>query len=182
MFRRISKSVSIAIKAAFISFEKSYIRNEDLESILGYRDGLTNILNRKAFERDKKRFKQGWALVIIDIDNFKNINDTRGHVAGDIVLKRLAGILAEQACPGGIPYRIGGDEFVLIVPKSKVNSICNAIRRNIRAEDSFTVSQGVVLDTGPEAIDKQMHLADMALYESKRNGKNRTTVHTPALA
>ena len=81
MISRITKSVSVAVKAAFISFEKSYVRNEDLESIMGYKDALTEIPNQKAFNRDKKNLGKDLALVIIDIDNFKNIN-ARLHESG----------------------------------------------------------------------------------------------------
>lgn len=173
---RITNSVSVAIKAAVISFEKAYRENEDLDSILGYTDNLTRIPNRKAFDRDKKLLKQNLALIFIDIDKFKDINDTKGHACGDIVLTRLAAILHRQAGAEGTPYRIGGDEFALIIPKHKAAAICEAIRNSIRREDTFTISQGVVFDPTPEAIDEQIHLADKALYKSKQDGRNRVTL------
>jgi diguanylate cyclase (GGDEF)-like protein len=182
MIKRVAKSFSIAVKVAVIGFEKAFRENEDLDSILGYRDTLTGILNRKAFDRDRDRVRQGLALVMIDIDHLKDINDRKGHVFGDTVLRRLAAILETSVGPEGSAYRIGGDEFVMIVPKSRVHTICSTICCNLRKEDRFTISQGVILNLENRITDKIMNYADTVLYESKTKGRNRITTSIPALA
>lgn len=181
MFRRITKSFNIAVHVAIVGFEKSY-KGETVDSILGYTDSLTKIPNRKAFERDKGKFGGRYSLVLLDIDNFKRINDTRGHLFGDRILKRLANILKEAVVPGGKVYRIAGDEFALIAPRNKVKSICVAIRKNVRREDSITISQGVVLNLENGITDKSLKEADTAMYQSKTNGKGKITVSIPAVA
>lgn len=182
MIKRLTKSISVAVRVAAVGFEKSFIYNEEPESILGYRDYLTKIPNRKAFERDKKRFKRGYALVMIDIDQFKKINDSLGHNFGDLVLKRLAGILTHAVGSDGIAYRIGGDEFVMIVPNSRVRELCEQIRRNVRCEDRYTISQGVLLDMGSVFSGEAITYADKALFESKHKGRGMITTAAPAAA
>lgn len=182
MLRRVTSSFVIAIKVAIIGFGKSFSEDEDIESILGYRDPLTNLLNLKAFESDRKNVENGYALVVIDIDSFKTINDSKGHLHGDMILKRLAGILERATGMHGRCYRLHGDEFALIVRQTEVDRICNEIRKNIREEDGFTVSQGIVLELQDGANDNAFNLADAALYESKRNGRDRITTSFPAIA
>lgn len=181
MIKRIAKSIRVAVQVAILGFEKSYKWNESTDSILGYTDTLTEIPNRKAFERDRQLVDERFALVLIDIDNFKKINDTRGHLYGDIVLKRLAAMLCEYVQPDGKVYRLAGDEFVLIIPKRKVKSVCNTIRNSVRREDSFTVSQGIVPGLGNGVSNRAIKLADTALYESKNRGKDRITTTIPAI-
>jgi len=182
MIRRISKSISLAVKIAFISFNKSFRSNEDIDSIMGYIDPLTNIPNRRAFYRDRNKYKNEYALVMIDVDKFKNINDSLGYAQGDSVLRRLATILEETVGSTGTVYRIGGDEFVLIVQKSKVLQICREIRRNIRKEDSFTISQGVVTESEDLVTEENLSCAHSALSYSKINGRNQITTAIPAVA
>jgi diguanylate cyclase (GGDEF)-like protein len=113
-----------------------------------------------------------YSLVLIDIDNFKNINDTKGHMFGDQVLKRLAQILqATVGCDGKV-YRIAGDEFICIVPQQKVSQICSTIRDNVRKEDCFTISQGIVDMQEGQVIHESINQADYALYQSKIRGKD----------
>lgn len=83
MIRRITKSINIAVHVAILGFQKSYNRGETIDSILGYTDSLTRIPNRKAFERDRKYIDEKYSLIMIDIDDFKRINDDNGHLFGD---------------------------------------------------------------------------------------------------
>lgn len=179
MIRRFTKSISVAIKIAIMGFEEAFKRGQSIDSILGYIDTLTKIPNRKAFERDKNDVNEEYSLVIIDIDNLKDINDTNGHFYGDIVLKRLARILHNVVSPTGQAYRIGGDEFFLIVPNSRVKSICRTIHNNVRKEDRYTVSQGVVYAVERGLPNKTIIQADNAMYQSKINGKDMITVSVP---
>lgn len=182
MIRRITTSINIAVHVAILGFQKSYNRGETIDSILGYTDFLTRIPNRKAFERDRKKIDERYSLIMIDIDDFKKINDNNGHLFGDKILKRLAKMLKELVSPDGRVYRIGGDEFILIIPKSRVKSMCIAIRQNLRREDSFTISQGVVLSIKNGVTEDTIQKADTAMYRSKARGKDRITTTIPAVA
>lgn len=181
MMRKIAKSATIAVQVAFLGFRKSYRLGETMDSILGYTDSLTQVPNRKAFQRDMKKVDNRYSLIMIDIDNFKSINDTNGHLYGDKVLQQLAEILQKAVDSDGKVYRIGGDEFVLIVRRFKVRSICDTIRNDVRREGSFTISQGVVLTLRRGFTDDYIRQADLAMYESKANGKDRVTVSIPAV-
>ena len=182
MIARIAKSVNIALQVARFGFEKSYYQNETIETILGFTDTLTDLPNRKAFERDIKDLDNRYSLVFIDIDNLKSINDTKGHACGDAVLKRLARVLQEAAGVEGKAYRIAGDEFILIDPKSKVVVVCNSVRDTVRKENSFTISQGAVpLLNGQETLEALLH-ADSAMYQAKAKGKDTTCYHTNMLS
>ncbi len=182
MFRRITKSINMAVHVAIVGFEKSFKAGETLDTILGYTDTLTEIPNRKAFERDKNKFDKGYSLVLLDIDNFKKINDSKGHLFGDKILKRIAQILKSTVGAEGMVYRIAGDEFALISPRYKVKSMCAAIRKNVRREDCITISQGIVLDLKNGINNKSIKEADMAMYHSKTNGKGKITVSIPVVA
>ncbi len=182
MLRRITQSITIAIKVAILGFEKSYRNGESLDSILGFIDPLTQIPNRKAFERDKNRINDNCSLVMIDIDNLKSINDNNGHLFGDRVLKRLANTLSRVVKPYGNAYRIGGDEFLLIVSQSAVEMVCKTIQNTIRKEDSYTISQGVVYAVQKGIPGKVITQADTALYQSKAKGKDKITVSIPVIA
>jgi diguanylate cyclase (GGDEF)-like protein len=181
MIQRITKSISVAVKVAILGFEESYRKGKSIDSILGYTDSLTKIPNRKAFKRDKDKVDEKYSLIMIDIDNLKNINDANGHLFGDRVLKRLAEILREVVGQDGKAYRIGGDEFLLIVPRSELESVCNTIQKNVRREDSFTVSQGVVYTVEKGVPKKLIKQADTALYQSKARGKNKITTAIPVI-
>ncbi len=182
MLQRITKSINIAVHVAILGFDKSYNEGETVDSILGYTDTLTKIPNRKAFERDRRKYKKGYSLVMLDIDNFKRINDTKGHLFGDTILKRMAMILIKTIGPRGRGYRISGDEFALIVPQKNVKKICMAIRKNVRREDCITISQGVVLNLENGITEKSINEADTAMYQSKTNGRGKITVSIPVVA
>lgn len=181
MLSRITRSLNIAVQVAVVGFEKSFRQGETMDAILGFTDALTGLPNRKAFERDAEQVGDRYSLVLIDIDDFKKVNDTRGHLFGDRVLRRLASILNQAVGGEGRAYRIAGDEFVLIVRRNMVSLICAAVRDRVRREDGFTVSQGVVhLDNGP-VTDETISLADCAMYQSKVRGKNAITFAGPNL-
>lgn len=176
MIERIAKSITIAVKAAIFGFKMSYRYGESIDSILGYTDDLTSLPNRRAFQRDIAAIDNPYSLIMIDIDNFKAINDTNGHRFGDIILRRLAELLRNSVGACGTTYRIGGDEFTAIVPTAQVASICESIRSQFRKEDSFTISQGVVECFDPAMSHDFLELADKAMYMSKAEGKDRVTI------
>lgn len=179
---RVTKSVGIAVQAAILGFRQAYSQGDTFDSIMGYVDTVTNIPNRRAYERDKPSYGKGYALVMIDIDNLKKINDTNGHLFGDAVLRRLAAIVDSAVGSEGRAYRVGGDEFAFVIPRQSVSEVCNSICANVRKEDSFTVSVGAVLIEDRGLSDHVVHLADMALYESKNRGRNTITTVIPSVA
>lgn len=151
-------------------------------------DGLTGILNRKSFDSMVKEWvdsKQPFTLILLDIDFFKVVNDTYGHLVGDEVLKYLATMICtvpqekEFYC-----FRYGGEEFVILLKNNDVEKaveMAEHLRKEIAKTQSptgkpITVSLGVTSlhqdDKFPWAVIER---ADQALYESKTNGRNRTT-------
>ncbi len=176
MILRFAKSVFIAFKVAIIGFARAFFHGETIDSILGYVDCLTDLPNRKAFERDKCSKYDGYSLVMVDIDNLKHINDSRGHVFGDKIIKRLASILTEAAGSLGRIYRYAGDEFVCIIPRENAKTFCSMVRSDTKKEEYFTISQGVILYLDNGLIADALIQADITMYKSKMRGKDQITI------
>ncbi len=161
---------------------------------LSYMDGMTELHNYRYFElRLKeevlrhKRTNQGLSLLILDVDNFKNYNDTLGHPAGDEVLRKLGKILKTALRENDIVARYGGEEFAVILPAvDKKGAIILADRLRMTVEETYfdheeiqpggkvTVSIGSA-SMPEDALDHKelINKADIALYSAKRNGRNR---------
>lgn len=160
------------------------------------RDGLTGLMNRRSFDRElRQRLRElpageSLALLMIDLDRFKRINDSFGHQAGDEVLRRVATIISGQAREGiDVVARYGGEELAVIAPGASFDyalEVAHRIRRRIEqartvVEDeliSVTASIGVALLEGPiedveEAARSLIEQADTRLYRAKRAGRNR---------
>jgi len=152
-----------------------------------YIDTLTQLNNRDFFyanisdsmEKLQKK-KSSISLLVIDIDNFKNINDTYGHIAGDEILKQLSYILKCNIRSTDIATRWGGDEFVITLPEANTIDafdIADRIRSNIHSHDFFynnilfkvTVSIGITSVEDKMDINEFIDLADKALYKAKTN-------------
>ena len=156
-------------------------------------DPLTGCLNRRALEtrlrtewRQAKRRGSTVAVLAIDLDHFKQINDTRGHPTGDIVLQELAGIMKATARDTDACARPGGDEFVIVLPDTGWQGALTVAERLRRKVDDFafggsmgsmsvTISVGVALARGTDPISPEMLLqeADRSLYKAKSGGRNR---------
>ncbi len=155
-------------------------------------DNLTGLANRHVLQESLKREagrrvadKRQLALVLLDLDLFKQINDEHGHPAGDAVLIEVARRLALTVRTGEVLARVGGEEFAWLLPAS---SAAEAIAAGDRARatiasrpfhsvGTLTMSAGVGLMPTPSDGDELYRLADRALYEAKQNGRNRTCCH-----
>ncbi len=160
---------------------------------LAYFDPLTKLSNRAGCQRDaKERFarrEKPAFLIHVDMDGFKRVNDTLGHLAGDQCLEETGRRLREVCRGLGTAYRWGGDEFVILAEggTSDPNELCERARRIMRMPMEFngnrfwpTVSMGLALcpDDGDD-FDTLLVNADLALYQSKENGKDRYTFFRP---
>lgn len=126
-------------------------------------DWLTGLGNRMAFERSLAQgLPEGWALLLLDVDGLKAVNDKKGHPAGDLLLKEVAGALKALEGPGRA-FRIGGDEFALFLPEERLGEALEALK-------AFPVSVGVAL--AQEAQGEALYaLADERMYRVKRGGR-----------
>lgn len=161
---------------------------------LATHDFLTDIPNRYLLETMMRRWlRQGrsrrGALLFIDIDNFKVVNDTFGHAAGDRLLQGLVGVLQQQLTEQHFLARLGGDEFAVLLREadcSTAQRVAERLRRSLEAAEvvinqagtvfPLTTSIGIVLMDGTLDPQQLLACADMALYEAKNNGKNRVVV------
>lgn len=169
---------------------------KSLEKILMHKastDSLTGILNRRAFfdtcakEVDiAKRYNHELSFLIIDIDHFKDINDTYGHLNGDIVLLDLVKTIQNTIRTIDVFGRIGGEEFAILMPETDIKSaekLSERIRKNIAENHStleevsvnITISIGLsYLTSSDYIIQTVLRRADLALFKAKRNGRNQT--------
>jgi diguanylate cyclase (GGDEF)-like protein len=164
---------------------------------LARRDGLTGIVNREHFMEEAKamlqscaRFQRDLCLIMIDLDNFKNVNDTHGHVAGDGVLKQTVEMCQLHMRAGDLFGRLGGEEFGVMVPdctletaSHRAEELRQAIESFARAGVEVTVSASFGVATvrlsGYDLRQMLIH-ADSALYRAKRGGRNRVEVFAAA--
>lgn len=153
-------------------------------------DGLTNLANRRSFidhlEKEiarVRRFKTRASLLMVDIDHFKNINDTHGHAVGDTVLKHFAALCLQKMRSIDVVGRLGGEEFALLLPETDAASALLFAQRFVEfvaAEPlaelggrGFTVSVGVTQIRGEDVLpDEVLARADRALYDAKAGGRN----------
>jgi diguanylate cyclase (GGDEF)-like protein len=124
------------------------------------------------------------ALVLADLDGFKALNDKRGHAAGDEVLRAVAGMFEEVAPQAGSAFRVGGDEFALLVDtdgRSGAQELAWKLQGTARKRTGTTLSIGVALATEGESDAELLERADRALYEVKRRGRDGVALATPKL-
>ncbi len=170
---------------------------QNIQSIAS-RDGLTGVYNRRSFdtiiikEFDRaQRYKRPLSLLILDIDHFKQVNDTFGHIAGDDILKELAKLLSKQLRSSDHLARFGGEEFVVILPETtleKAHLVANRIRKRCfqkefkPGEDFTRISVSIGISSFPKpsaSLDDLISHADTALYEAKETGRNRVCDFNP---
>ena len=174
-------------------YNEMFEENQEKQRIIrreAERDALTELLNRRCFERTLGAYKQAgepFALVIVDIDTFKTINDTMGHSVGDAVIKRVASALGGTFRGGDHICRIGGDEFAIIVSditKTDADVICRkmaAINERLSVPEdgvpTVSLSSGVAFANNKKAAERIFENADEALYRVKKNGRNGCAVY-----
>jgi diguanylate cyclase (GGDEF)-like protein len=176
--------------------------NEQLSKI-AHRDRLTGLNNRRAFDNAlplalKEAGESGRPLVLIlgDIDHFKSVNDTHGHPVGDAVLRHVACVLNDQAREKEQVFRIGGEEFALIVPNRTLEDalvLAEKVRVAVEASPcketgktiSLSISLGLAWAQWPDRPAQAADLidtADQRLYDAKRTGRNRCCAEAPSTA
>lgn len=162
------------------------------------RDGLTEIYNKRKHDEEAQRefaraarHGRPLALVLFDLDLFKNVNDSYGHLCGDFVLKQLATLTVELLRPEQVFARVGGEEFAILCPETNLDGavqLAEKLRQRIEAYEfhyagfrvpvtcSFGVAELQSRMTGPEALYEE---ADRALYAAKHSGRNRVSLAEP---
>jgi len=179
-----------SIIGTFIDETDKTVTNNELEYLVNY-DSLTGLFNRYYFNlqsqhimRQSQRYGNKLALLLFDIDNFKRINDSLGHKAGDEVLIQTAKLIQGVLRDSDSFYRIGGDEFVIIMENFNSASeveilarrIQQALKTSIEVEElSFHISLSIGISLYPEhgdSIESLQKSADIAMYKAKKDGKN----------
>ncbi|MGH2969006.1 MAG: putative bifunctional diguanylate cyclase/phosphodiesterase [Solirubrobacteraceae bacterium] len=163
-------------------------------------DALTGLLNRRSFERELDRhvdhvarYGPRGAAVLLDVDRFKNVNDTLGHGAGDQLIGKVADTLRERLSDGAVIARLGGDEFAVLVPdgspddsEATANELLDAIRK-LRISSPSGRLRAVSASIGVAPFDSRrltgedvLVNADLAMYEAKESGRDRVVCHGPS--
>lgn len=188
------------------SQKKLALANIELQKLASL-DGLTGIANRRRFDdamylewHRSQREKKPLSLLLCDIDFFKVYNDTFGHLAGDLCLKKVAAVLTEHLKrPADLAARYGGEEFAIVLPDTDLNgalTVAHACCRHLESmamENPDAVPLGIVtmsigvasvIPSAASSVEHMINLADRALYEAKRDGRNRvcdaSTLDAPA--
>lgn len=164
-------------------------------------DPLTGMLNRRGLEQRVQSFVEdagslrGSVMLVADIDHFKALNDTYGHLLGDKVIRSVAQVICEGIKGRDIAARIGGEEFAILLPDTNVEGativakrICAATSsRSIRRSgtdqtiDRVTMSIGVAVSTESDTLETLLDRADRAMYAGKQAGRNRVTLFEAAV-
>lgn len=182
-------NIILVVSTIFIYFIiiRLVAKNEDMIHELKY-DALTNVYNRKYFmnyiHEAYKSSNKDFSIVMVDIDFFKNVNDTYGHQYGDLVLKDFARILKTSFRSMDIVARYGGEEFIVLIHTNAQNSynITQEIRKKVEAyefgEESIklTSSFGIAEFQDDSSVENIINRADAALYKAKENGRNQVQI------
>ena len=198
--QRITMVLPLLVLAAFIAPALGFVvmrdqkRRRDGELQEARLDPLTGVLSRRALEDNARHLlrpggqsdAEPVGVLFIDLDHFKQLNDELGHAAGDAELQRVAGLIQRTMRRSDVVGRIGGDEFVVLMPGTYAGAIQERTQtlRHRMTEDRpeaphhpITLSIGAALSRPGESFDSVLARADAALYEAKRAGRDRTHLH-----
>ena len=171
---------------------------QEMRSLASY-DSLTGLLSRHAFFESAQQYlslarreDRRCAVMIIDLDHFKSINDRYGHPAGDAVLKLFADVFNSVARRSDIIGRIGGEEFAVLLPNTGTaealefsDRLHRAINQAVLKFDNhairYTASIGLTENEAEDSLDDLLARADLALYQAKQAGRNQTATFNPQL-
>jgi len=148
------------------------------------RDHLTGLANRRFLHmqleksvKAARRYREKLSVIMLDIDHFKQFNDTYGHVQGDRLLVKIAGILMEEMRSSDYVFRYGGEEFLVILSQTDLMTACDAaerLRTSVESSTAVTISLGVSAYRETMQDDEDLiRTADTALYQAKQRGRNR---------
>jgi diguanylate cyclase (GGDEF)-like protein len=163
--------------------------HEEIQRLMRY-DGLTGVFNKRHFEEALRaamtpaKSASRAALIVFDLDHFKNVNDTWGHTAGDAVLRQVATIVVGQLSDPQLMGRVGGEEFAVLwtgADAARAHDLAERIRRAVETASfnfdgtaiPITVSLGVAETRSGDTAEAFFERADARLYEAKRSGRNR---------
>lgn len=177
---------------AAIERDVSESKKQELEHFhASINDPLTGLLNRRGFDQRYNELPDNtpYSIIALDIDHFKNINDTYGHTAGDNVLKAVSKIYLNASRENDLCVRFGGEEFIILLPNThKEDAFKIAQRINLMVENNvvefnntsikFTLSAGVAVDNDGTQLEDTIKKADEALYKAKENGRNQIMVYS----
>jgi diguanylate cyclase (GGDEF)-like protein len=192
--------LGISLAALLASLIVSWSRGERMRELERHasQDSLTGLGNRRRFEQDlaaaiarSRRDGSTGALLVLDVDQFKQVNDSQGHAAGDNLIKQVAGTLRRRTRASDSLARLGGDEFAVILPRCSreeariaADAIAAEIRQSHRGDggDPVTVSIGIALFDGDPRRDVAAVVsdADAAMYAAKDEGRDGVRVFEPA--
>lgn len=179
---------AVLVVGALIERERLALSKERCLGHAAARDLLTGLFNRRGFETEVSpliRRTRGAAVLVLDLDHFKRVNDTLGHATGDAVLRSLAARLGEACRPKDVLARFGGEEMVVFLPQVSLQEAQDAAARLcevVRAQPfvlpsgrrrAVTTSVGGAWTGGRVSLDALMARADAALYAAKDAGRNR---------
>jgi len=154
-------------------------------------DPLTSLYNRRGLQAAVQRLQAAeapFAVVALDIDHFKRVNDTHGHAVGDEVIRSLAQLMRDGSRPSDVLCRNGGEEFLMLLPAAgarEAGNVAERLRRRVQAQQlpgvgAITISAGVAQWPGGGAdVGAAFREADEALYDAKQQGRNRVVTHAP---
>ncbi|MGK7297169.1 MAG: GGDEF domain-containing protein [Candidatus Wenzhouxiangella sp. M2_3B_020] len=193
LFRSVLEGVTYIITALMVTafayiFAARLARYQDQLELLALQDPLTFAGNRRMMRRDlnaaissKRRSGRDYTLLLIDLDHFKDINDSHGHETGDRALREFADLVREHIRAEDGFYRFGGEEFVLLMPDHGSGTAMNAARslhgrisgRLVFEGQALRFSAGVAVLGAEEDWPEWLTRADRAMYRAKENGRNR---------
>lgn len=185
------------VRALFALFVLTMLITQTGKLHLDYitKDDLTGAYNRRevyhALHREMERSarqRKSFSIILFDVDHFKSINDTYGHIAGDHVLKEITRLVTKIIRQVDYLGRWGGEEFLIVLPDTDIQSaerlaqrLCDAVRQHhFEGARQVTASFGIAIYRG-QALDEMLHAADGAMYHAKQNGRDQVVIFQEGL-